>query len=125
MLFQNCRVGFANADADYLEQVLEGHTCELETFGMGENAQLRAVNIQRIHRPGYLGVEYDLTGLKLLGRVDKSAADAELTVEETVKGQKIGLGNRRETEGEIQSRRGSRHSAAMEAMDQRGNHPPI
>ena len=64
MLFQNCKVGFANADADYLEEVLAGHTCELETFGMGENAQLRAVNIQRIHRPGYLGVEYDLTGLE-------------------------------------------------------------
>lgn len=63
-LFRNCKVGIANADADYLEQVMAGHTCQLETFGMGEGADLRAVNVQRIHKPGYLGVQYDLTGLE-------------------------------------------------------------
>ncbi len=64
LLFQRCKVGLANAEADYLEQVMAGHTCQLETFGMGENADLRAVNVQRIHQPGYLGVSYDLTGLE-------------------------------------------------------------
>ncbi len=64
LLFQRCKIGLANAEADYLEQVMEGHTCQLETFGMGENADLRAVNVQRIHQPGYLGVSYDLTGLE-------------------------------------------------------------
>ncbi len=63
-LFRQCKVGLANADADYLEQVMEGHTCQLETFGMGENADLRAVNIQKIHQLGYLGVQYDLEGLE-------------------------------------------------------------
>ncbi len=61
-LFRQCRIGLANADADFLEEVLDGHTCRLETYGLGPNAQLRAVNIQRIHQPGYLGVSYDLTG---------------------------------------------------------------
>jgi UDP-N-acetylmuramoyl-L-alanyl-D-glutamate--2,6-diaminopimelate ligase len=64
LLFKRCKVGLANAEADYLEQVLAGHTCQLETFGMGEKADLRAVNVQRIHQPGYLGVSYDLTGLE-------------------------------------------------------------
>ncbi|MCD7929592.1 MAG: UDP-N-acetylmuramoyl-L-alanyl-D-glutamate--2,6-diaminopimelate ligase, partial [Clostridiales bacterium] len=64
LLFQRCKIGLANAEADYLEQVMAGHTCQLETFGMGENADLRAVNVQRIHQPGYLGVSYDLTGLE-------------------------------------------------------------
>lgn len=64
MLFRNCKIGIANADADYLEEVMAGHTCQLETFGMGENADLRAVNVQRIHQPGYLGVQYDLDGLE-------------------------------------------------------------
>ncbi|MCD8051389.1 MAG: UDP-N-acetylmuramoyl-L-alanyl-D-glutamate--2,6-diaminopimelate ligase [Clostridiales bacterium] len=64
LLFQRCKIGMANAEADYLEQVMDGHTCQLETFGMGENADLRAVNVQRIHQPGYLGVSYDLTGLE-------------------------------------------------------------
>lgn len=64
LLFQRCKIGLANAEADYLEQVMADHTCQLETFGMGENADLRAVNVQRIHQPGYLGVSYDLTGLE-------------------------------------------------------------
>lgn len=64
MLFQRCKVGLVNAEADYLEQVLAGHTCKLETYGMSENADLRAVNIHRIHQPGYLGIAYDLTGLE-------------------------------------------------------------
>ena len=63
-LFHCCKVGIANADADYLEEVMAGHTCQLETFGLGEGADLRAVNIRRIHKPGYLGVQYDLTGLE-------------------------------------------------------------
>ncbi|MCD7820958.1 MAG: UDP-N-acetylmuramoyl-L-alanyl-D-glutamate--2,6-diaminopimelate ligase [Clostridiales bacterium] len=64
LLFQRCKIGLANAEADYLEQVMADHICQLETFGMGENADLRAVNVQRIHQPGYLGVSYDLTGLE-------------------------------------------------------------
>ncbi len=63
-LFRQCRVGLANAEADYLSEVMAEHTCSLETFGMGENADLRAVNVHRIHQSGYLGVEYDLQGLE-------------------------------------------------------------
>lgn len=64
LLFRRCKVGLANAEADYLEQVMKDHTCQLETYGMGEKADLRAVNVRRIHEPGYLGVSYDLTGLE-------------------------------------------------------------
>lgn len=64
LLFRRCKVGLANADADYLERVLAGHTCELETFGLHESADLWAGNIHRVQRPGYLGVEYDLNGLE-------------------------------------------------------------
>ena len=62
LLFQRCKVGLANADADYYDEVLSGRTCALETFGLGENADLYAQNIRRIQRPGYLGVEYTLCG---------------------------------------------------------------
>ena len=63
-LFRQCRVGLANAEADYLDQVMAGHTCTLETFGMGEQADLRSEHVRRIHEPGFLGVEYDLAGLE-------------------------------------------------------------
>ena len=64
LLFQRCKLGLVNADADYLAAVLAGHTCPLETFGLHENADLWASNIHRVQRPGYLGVEYDLNGLE-------------------------------------------------------------
>ena len=63
-LFKRCKVGLANADADYYDDVLGGHTCELETFGLHDNADLYATDIRRIQRPGYLGVEYTLGGLE-------------------------------------------------------------
>ena len=44
---------------------------------------------------------------------------------ETVKGQQSRRQKQRETERQIQSRRGSRPSHAMEAKDQRGNPSPI
>jgi UDP-N-acetylmuramoyl-L-alanyl-D-glutamate--2,6-diaminopimelate ligase len=64
LLFQMSKVGLANADADYLEEVMAGHTCSLETFGIQEPADLMASDIRRIQRPGYLGVEYQLSGLE-------------------------------------------------------------
>ena len=42
-----------------------------------------------------------------------------------VKGKNLGTQKQRETERQIQYRRGSRPSRAMEAMDQRGNPSPI
>jgi UDP-N-acetylmuramoyl-L-alanyl-D-glutamate--2,6-diaminopimelate ligase len=63
LLFRQCSVGIVNADDAHLAQVLEGHTCRIETFGIDSpDAALRAVNIRHIHRPGYLGVAFDLTG---------------------------------------------------------------
>ena len=64
LLFRRCRVGLINADADYLEEVLEGHTCATQTYGMTDAADLYATDIRRIQRPGYLGVEYQLGGLE-------------------------------------------------------------
>lgn len=64
LLFRRCRVGLINADADYLEEVLEGHTCATQTYGMTDQADLYASDIHRIQRPGYLGVEYQLNGLE-------------------------------------------------------------
>lgn len=63
MLFRQCKVGIINADADHLEEVLEGHTCEIETYGIDNEADLRAADVKLIARPGYLGISYHLTGL--------------------------------------------------------------
>lgn len=63
LLFQQCRVGIVNGDDSHLEQVMKGHTCELETFGMSQNCMLRAEQIELIHAPGKLGVDFKVAGL--------------------------------------------------------------
>ena len=62
MLFRQCRMGIANADDGHFEQVLEGHTCTLETIGFSEKADYRASGVELIGRPGYLGVRYHISG---------------------------------------------------------------
>ena len=63
LLFKQCRIGIVNGDDKHLQQVLEGHTCQVETFGLGTSLDLRAENLELIHRPGYLGIAYHLAGL--------------------------------------------------------------
>ena len=63
LLFRQCKTGIVNVDDAHWEQVLEGHTCTLETFGFCEKADLRAANPHLVKKPGYLGVSYRAQGL--------------------------------------------------------------
>ena len=63
MLFRQCRIGIVNRDDKHWEQVLEGHTCELETFGFSPEADLVADEARLVGKPGYLGVAYHAKGL--------------------------------------------------------------
>ncbi len=63
LLFRQCRTGIVNCDDKHWRQVLEGHTCELETYGLHEEASLRAQNLSLVKKPGELGVEFDVKGL--------------------------------------------------------------
>lgn len=62
-LFSQCRVGILNADDSNLEKILENHTCQVETFGMSEKAELRAKDLLLWRKQGSLGIQYQLTGL--------------------------------------------------------------
>lgn len=63
LLFRQCRIGIANVDDPWYEDVFRGATCQVETFGFSEKADLRATNVEHISRPGYLGVKYHVSGL--------------------------------------------------------------
>jgi len=63
LLFKQCRVGIVNGDDTHFDKIIEGHTCEVETFGIGEHVDLRAEDIQFVKTPGELGVEFMATGL--------------------------------------------------------------
>lgn len=62
LLFRQCRIGILNADDKHYQDVLKGHTCEVETFGFSKDADLCASNMELIHKPGYLGVAYHVSG---------------------------------------------------------------
>lgn len=63
LLFRQCRVGIVNKDDEHWKDILEGHTCEVETFGIDSDADLKAQNIIFLKNPGELGVGFDVTGL--------------------------------------------------------------
>ncbi len=58
LLFRQCRVGIGNGDDSHFARVMEGHTCSLESFGLGENCSIRAEGLELVHRPGELGVKF-------------------------------------------------------------------
>ncbi len=62
MLFKQCKKGIVNIDDVHWKTVLQGHTCELETFGFSEDADFRAVDTRLVSRPGYLGIAYQVQG---------------------------------------------------------------
>lgn len=63
LLFKQCLVGIVNGDDAHTAGVVAGHTCKLETFGMGKDCMLRAENPELVHTPGQLGVDFHVAGL--------------------------------------------------------------
>lgn len=63
-LFKQCKTGILNCDDEHFEDVIKGHTCEVETFGLSDKAMLKAQNLRLIKTPGELGVAFNTVGLK-------------------------------------------------------------
>lgn len=63
LLFKQCRVGIVNGDDSHVDAVLEGHTCQVERYGIGAGNDLRAENVRLVRKPGELGVAFSVEGL--------------------------------------------------------------
>ena len=63
MLLRQCKIGIVNRDDEHFEQMVEGHTCKLETYGFSQEADLRAVDARLVTGKGTLGIAYQLEGL--------------------------------------------------------------
>lgn len=61
LLFKQCRHGIINIDDAHARDMTKDAMCDIETFGMSEEADLRAENISLYREPGILGIAYDLT----------------------------------------------------------------
>lgn len=62
LLFKQCRHGIVNCDDVHWQAVLDGHTCDLETYGFDPAADLYAEDLQLIDKPGELGVLFHVKG---------------------------------------------------------------
>ena len=62
MLLKQCKHGIVNMDADFIDRVLEGHTCDIETYGVNGDYDFKAQDIKLFTKPGCLCVSYDLKG---------------------------------------------------------------
>lgn len=63
LLFKQCRHGIFNADADHIDKILEGHTCDKITYSINAPADIKASNVTLVNKPNVLGVEFDASGL--------------------------------------------------------------
>ena len=61
-LFRQCKIGIINSDDKFYEKVLEGHTCQVKTFGFNEKADLRAQNYKLVKDNGRFGVDFVVAG---------------------------------------------------------------
>ncbi len=61
-LFKQCKSGLINIDDHHAMEILEGHTCTVETFGFSEKADIRATDVRLYQKPGTLGVSYHVSG---------------------------------------------------------------
>ncbi len=61
-LFKQCRRGIINKDDQYVKQLLEGHTCEVEYYGLSQEADIYATDIGRYQNENVLGVQFRTNG---------------------------------------------------------------
>lgn len=62
LLFRQCKKGIFNGDSEFISGILEGHTCEVETFGYQASNDLRAEQVELKKDHGALGVKYHVAG---------------------------------------------------------------
>lgn len=62
LLFTKCRKGIINIDDPHHREILEDHTCTVETYGFNENADFRANDMKLYHEKGVMGVKYHVSG---------------------------------------------------------------
>ncbi|MCQ4021925.1 MULTISPECIES: UDP-N-acetylmuramoyl-L-alanyl-D-glutamate--2,6-diaminopimelate ligase [unclassified Ruminococcus] len=63
LLFKQCKLGLINIDDKSYKGIIDGHTCDIETYGFNnDNADISAYGDELISKPGYLGVHFKTKG---------------------------------------------------------------
>ncbi len=63
MLFKMCKVGLFNKDDEHFEDMIKDATCQIKTYSIKKDSDLKASHIQLSNGQGTLGVKFDTNGL--------------------------------------------------------------
>lgn len=66
LLFKQCKLGLVNIDDEKATEITKKATCDIETYGFSNDADLIATNESLIARPGYIGVHFNTSGFENL-----------------------------------------------------------
>lgn len=61
LLFRQCKTGIVNVDDPNWQRIVEGHTCQLETYGFQDGVDFQGSDAALLREPGYLGVRFTMT----------------------------------------------------------------
>lgn len=65
ILFKQCKTGIFNCDSEHFEAMKKGHTCKLSTYGINNDADIKAENIEYHRKDGVIYTEFDVKGSEL------------------------------------------------------------
>lgn len=65
ILFKQCETGIFNCDSEHFETMKKGHTCKLSTYGINNDADIKAENIEYHRKDGVIYTEFDVKGSEL------------------------------------------------------------
>lgn len=65
-LFQRCTHGVVNADDEHLSALLEGHTCDITTFGFADTADYHTSGYELLRTRDFLGASFHVSGAEEL-----------------------------------------------------------
>lgn len=62
LLFRKCKTGIVNFDDENTSKIIENHSCEIQKFGMSEESDYKAKNINLTKYSGKVGIKFDISG---------------------------------------------------------------
>lgn len=63
MLFRQCKLGIFNMDDKHVNDIMKDHTCQVVTYGLSDNASLKAEDVEYTNKNGVLGASFKTKGL--------------------------------------------------------------
>lgn len=62
-LFSQCKTGIVNGDDMHVGDIIKNACCEVESYGIDNDTDIRAFDVKLLHEPGKIGLTYTCKGL--------------------------------------------------------------